>query len=347
MDVLGRRRQPKVYLNKIQIARAVTLIEEGHSRRRVAQMMNVSHSAISRAWIRHLAYGIVQRCPYPQRQRSTTPREDRLLTRWALQERRISARALQNRLVASTGTRISDQTVRNRLHATQFRARKQAKVPRLTPVHRRNRRNFAQLHRDWTPEQWSNVLFTDESRFCHNDGRIQVWRRPGERYIDSTVQETVAFGGRSIMVWGGITLTGRTELVVLRGGSLTAVRYLRDIVEPHVVPFAENMGRDFILQQDNARPHIAGIVRNCFNDHNIEVMEWPANSSDLNPIEHLWDTLNKRIREHQPIRNLQHVEEVLLQEWELLPQEAISNLIRSMPRRCAELIRIRGGHTSY
>jgi hypothetical protein len=139
------------------------------------------------------------------------------------------------------------------------------------------------LHRDWTPEQWSNVLFTDESRFCldHNDGRIRVWRRPGERYIDSTVQEIVAFGGGSIMVWGGITLTGRTELVVLRGGSLTAVRYLRDIVEPHVVPFAENMGRDFILQQDNARPHIAGIVRNCFNDHNIEVMELPANSPDL------------------------------------------------------------------
>jgi LEA14-like dessication related protein len=54
MDVLGRRRQPRVYLNNIQIARAVTLIEEGHSRRRVAQMMNVSNSAISRAWIRHL-----------------------------------------------------------------------------------------------------------------------------------------------------------------------------------------------------------------------------------------------------------------------------------------------------
>jgi transposase len=66
MNVLGRRRQPRVYFNKIQIARAVTLIEEGHSRRRVAQMMNVSHSAISRAWIRRLAYGIVQRCPYLQ-----------------------------------------------------------------------------------------------------------------------------------------------------------------------------------------------------------------------------------------------------------------------------------------
>jgi hypothetical protein len=58
-------------------------------------------------------------------------------------------------------------------------------------------------------------------------------------------------------------------------------------------------------------------------------------------------TLNKRIREHQPIRNLQHVEELFLQEWELLPQEAISNLIRSMPRRCVELIRVRGDYTSY
>jgi hypothetical protein len=56
MEVLGRRRQPRVYLNKIQIARVVTLIEEVHSRRRVAQMMNVNHSAISRAWIRHYYY---------------------------------------------------------------------------------------------------------------------------------------------------------------------------------------------------------------------------------------------------------------------------------------------------
>jgi IS30 family transposase len=53
MEVLGRRRQPRVYLNK---ARVVTLIEEVHSRRRIAQMMNVNHSAISRAWIRHYYY---------------------------------------------------------------------------------------------------------------------------------------------------------------------------------------------------------------------------------------------------------------------------------------------------
>jgi hypothetical protein len=141
-----------------------------------------------------------------------------------------------------------------------------------------------------------DVIQKNELYFCNQGSNvIQNQLSKSKHRLKSFVLQAC------VMVWGGITLNGRTELVVLPGGSLTAVRYLRDIVERHVVPFAENMGRDFILQQDNARPHIAGVVRNCFNDHNIEVIQWPANSPDLNPNEHLWDTLNKRIREHQPI----------------------------------------------
>lgn len=349
IDVLGRRVRRRVYLNEIEIARAVTLIEEGYSRRRVAEIMNVSRAAINRAWNRHLIYGIVRRRPYLERQRATTAREDRLLRLWAIRERTNTARALQNQLVATTGTRISDQTVRNRLHQCQLRARRPARVSRLTAAHRRARRIFAEVHRHWTVRQWSNVLFTDESRFClhHNDGRVRVWRRANERYLDSAVQETVRFGGGSIMVWGGICLNGRTDLVVIANGSLTALRYLREILEPHIIPFADNMGVDFILQQDNARPHVARTVTTFLNDHNIEVMEWPANSPDLNPIEHLWDILGRRLLERQPIETLQQLQDILIQEWEQLAQEMIRNLIESMPRRCAEVIRVRGGHTHY
>ncbi|RZC34323.1 hypothetical protein BDFB_013278 [Asbolus verrucosus] len=76
-------------------------------------------------------------------------------------------------------------------------------------------------------------------------------------------------------------------------------------------------------------------------------MGWPTNSPDMNHIEHLWDTLERAIRERQPIQNFQQLEELLIQEWELLPQERITNLIESMPRRCAELIRARGDHIHY
>jgi hypothetical protein len=106
------------------------------------------------------------------------------------------------------------------------------------------------------------VLFTDESRFwlLHIDGRVRVWRRPGERHLDETLEEKVPFGGGSIMVWSEIIFNGRTELVVIREGSMTARRYIDEVLKPHVVPFAQNMGPEFILQQDNTCPHVARLV---------------------------------------------------------------------------------------
>jgi hypothetical protein len=92
------------------------------------------------------------------------------------------------------------------------------------------------------------VFFTDECRFClhHIDGRVRVWRSPGERYLNGTLKEKVPFAGESIMVWDGIILNGRTELVVNREGSMTARRFIYDVLEPHVIQFAENMGPEFI-----------------------------------------------------------------------------------------------------
>ena len=171
-------------------------------------------------------------------------------------------------------------------------------APRLTREHRVARLAFAREQGNWNIHNWGNVLFTDESRFClcTSDRRIPVYRRDGERYFQCNIRPLTNFGEGSIMLWGGISLTGHTDLVLLDGGSLTADRYIKNILEPHVVPYAPFIGNDFLLMHDNARPHVAKIVTEYLQEVNIPVLGRPACSPDLNPIEHVWDNLYRRMR---------------------------------------------------
>ena len=140
-------------------------------------------------------------------------------------------------------------------------------------------------------------------------------------------------------------MNGRTQLVHVQG-NLNVVRYRDEILNRHVVPTID--ARREIFQHDNARPHTARITTDFLANNNITVLPWPSKSPDLNPIEHLWDQLDKRLRRRQlqPQTRLQLVN-ALRDEWRRIPQRRIRRLIQSMPRRCRAVIDARGGHTRY
>ncbi|GFW41992.1 DDE_3 domain-containing protein [Trichonephila clavipes] len=99
---------------------------------------------------------------------------------------------------------------------------------------------------------------------------------------------------------------------------------------------------------DNVRPHRGNIVDECLQSEDITRMEWPAYSPDLNPIEHVWDMLGRRIAARQPPPTcLPELLRALLDEWCNIPQDQIDNLILSMPRRCKACIASSGRYTPY
>ena len=202
---------------------------------------------------------------------------------------------------AASGVRISTQTVRNRLHASGLHARKPAVRPALTARHRNCRLQFARRHANWGVRRIRPLLFTDESRFCldFHDGRRRVWRQKKERFKNCCVAEHDRFGGGSVMVWGGISYDGSTDLYVIRNGSLTGIRYRDEILAPIVRLYAGAIGDDFILMDNNARPHRARIVNEYLQQETIERMDLPAKSLDLNLIEHAWNILQRRISNRQ------------------------------------------------
>ena len=330
-----------------QRQQALGMLTAGMSVKDVSRHFNVHASTISRLRTRYLLTGNVSDRPRSGRPRKTTPREDRYIVTSSRRSRFTSSRKLAQRLRNVTGTRISDMTVRNRLHAARLRARRPYVGVPLTARHRQARVQWARAHRRWVCRQWQEVLFTDESRFnvSFSDGRVRVWRRKGERLDAANVIERDRYGGGSVMVWGGMCQEGTTDLVTV-AGTLTSQRYCDEIIMPVVVPYIQGHNVA-VFQQDNARPHTARHTQDVLRQNNIDVLDWPARSPDISPIEHLWDHLGRRIRERDDVTNVRQLEDALHAEWRRIPIRVVRRLVRSMRRRCLAVLAANGGHTRY
>ena len=263
-----------VRLTDVQRGRAIALLMQGQRQQQVANYFGVNVSTIERLVRRLRETGHLADRPRSGRPRVTSRRQDRTIRLTHLRNRHLTATETALNTVDTHNRQISPKTVGSRLREIGLRPRRPYVGLPLTQARRLRRMAWLTAHapRLFPMRQWRRVLFT-ESRFTlyRADGRRRVYR--GERFADACVVERDRFGGGSVMVWGGIAHGIKSQLIIV-AGNMTAVRYRDESLRPVAVPLVQQ--RNLILQQDNARSHVARVCQDFLANNNIAPLGWPV-----------------------------------------------------------------------
>ncbi|GBN01458.1 Transposable element Tcb1 transposase [Araneus ventricosus] len=268
--------------------------------------------------------------------------------------------AVRNKIIQQHQNRISQLQIGRTFHLAQSTIcsiiklftttgnSRPGKAPgqKLTLSDRENKRRrvaWAKSHLSWTPSQWEKVLWTDESIFevsCGNIGRKAI--RKKYEANDLSCYKGVVNKASSMIVWGCLAANVVGSLYFYTG--TIKAPDSKSVLEVNLRKSVQRLfGRKrYIFQQDNPRPHTAKIT---LTKH-VPVLEWPAASPDLSPLENIWRILMRNMAQRRP-RNIQQLQDYLRQEWEKISTDTLNRLVSSMPKRPAAVIRRKGDVISW
>ncbi len=183
------------------------------------------------------------------------------------------------------------------------------------------------------------------SHFWTRDNVRSIWRKSGEAQIPCCLKSSVKFP-QSVMIWAAMSSAGVGPLCFLKS-TVNAAIY-QEILEHFMLPSADKLygDADFIFQQDLAPAHTAKSTKSWFNDHGVTVLDWPANSPDLNPIENIWGIVKRKMRDTRP-NNADDLKATVKETWASIPPQQCHKMITSMPRRIEAVIKAKGAPTKY
>ena len=324
------------------------LLDSGLSGHQISTQTGVSNATISRLCSRYR--------PYTQKASGGRPsklseNDIRYATRLIGTGKAENAVQVTKALQDIINQPLSSQTVRNHLKGVGMKSVVKKKRPILSKRHRKERLDFALSHQNWTLEDWKRVVWSDETKVNRlgSDGRKWVWKKAGEGLSDRVVEGTLKYGGGCVMVWGCMMWEGVGYACKIDGrmdGELY-VKILDEELQESIKYYGKTED-DIIFQQDNDPKHTCKKASKWFQDHGYNVLAWPAQSPDLNPIEHLWSHLKRRLAEYETSPSgILELWDRIQEEWNQIEPEVYQILIESMPRRVEAVLKAKGGYTKY
>jgi hypothetical protein len=242
---------------------------------------------------------------------------------------------------------VSCDTIRRELNNQGLKAFSPIKRPLLS---KKNQISRFEICQKWSFESnsfWDNVIFSDECKFnvFTSDGASHVWRKSGTGLDPHYVTSTVKHGRGNVMMWSCFSASGIGNPVFI---DETMDKYVyTNILANNLFPSAAKMGLDtFIFQQDNDPKHTSAHVKKFFEHKNVSVLEWPSQSPDLNPMEHVWAHMKKELGKKR-FQNRQELKTALLKIWNNLDGKFLKKLAQSMSRRITAVLRASGSYTKY
>lgn len=320
----------------------------GDSEREIAKKVLIPRTSVHYIISKYKATKCIANMSGRGRKRKTTARVDRVLQRKIKADRRISASTIKAELQSEFNVTISETTIKRRAHEIGLYGRVARKKPYVSKVNRAKRMQYARIHLQKPLGFWNRVVWSDESKFnlFGSDGKIMVWRTPKEEWDPECMVPTVKHGGGSVMVWGCFSSLGVGNLVFING-NMTGLMY-RGILENNLFASVNKMkiDKNWLFQQDNDPKHRSAIVTSWLNGNQVGRLQWPSSSPDMNPIEHLWDEVERRLKKQQP-KTITELKEALIRVWNNIEQPVLKKLVDSVPNRLHELIKAKGYPTKY
>jgi transposase len=281
--------------------------------------------------------GKIEDRPRSGRPRKITANDNIVLGQWIRRNNETTSKELAQKLLDNRGLDVSRWTVQRQLKRLGYKSTLPYGTPMLTQEQKDARVQWAIKHQN---DDWSRTIFTDETCYQLFRNTIRRWSRNPKAEV-----KRIPKNRQKIMVWGGFSIKGLVGYHSFN--TIMDGNYYVQILQDHLIRNArKQFGRRWRLQQDNDPKHKSRVAQQFLSKEAPEVIDWPSNSPDVNPVENLWSIIKRRVEKRKPT-NLQELDIFLHEEWDKTDMVVLSHLVDSMQSRCLALIKSKGERINY